>query len=462
MLDNLENIKKIHVMGMGGAGMSSLAKILSGLGYEVTGCDLEHGHYLDELEELNIKFLNGHSPEHIALCKPDLLIYTSAVREDNLELQAARDKNIKVVKRGEALSWLFNKAKGVGVAGAHGKTTTSSMISLILSRAGLSPTLYVGAEMRDMGTNAILGRGDLFLSELDESDGSFELFKPFVSVITNIDWDHADHFKTREDYINAFIRFIDNRKSNGALVICNDDEGSKIALNKIDKSVGPVFKYGLNNFNLDWSAANINHKLNGGSSCEIYKCGVKAGNLNLKVSGEHNILNALAAIAAVNFLGVGFDEAIKILADFHGAERRLQIKGVKDDVLVIDDYAHHHTEIKATLNAVKNIYPGKKIILAFQPHRYTRTAIFLEQLAKSLSMADKIFLLPVFEASEDYIKHGTSDSLAEEINKIKDCVLCNNFDEALKLIKLEVKAGDILLTMGAGTIYILGEKFLES
>ncbi|MBQ3627247.1 MAG: UDP-N-acetylmuramate--L-alanine ligase, partial [Synergistaceae bacterium] len=170
----------------------------------------------------------------------------------------------------------------------------------------------------------------------------------------------------------------------------------------------------------------------------------------------------LAAIAAVNFLGVGLDEAIKILGEFHGAERRLQIKGVKDDVLVIDDYAHHHTEIKATLNAVKNIYPDKKIILAFQPHRYTRTAIFLEQLAKSLSMADKIFLLPVFEASEDYIKHGTSDSLAEEINKIKDCVLCNNFDEALKLIKLEVKAGDILLTMGAGTIYILGEKFLES
>ena len=457
-VDELVNIKNIHVMGMGGAGMSSLAKILSGMGYSVTGCDLEHGHYLDELDALNIKCLTGHSPEHIDLCDPDLLIYTSAVREDNLELNAARDKGVKVVKRGEALSWLFNKAKGIGVAGAHGKTTTSSMISLILSRAGLSPTLYVGAEMRDMGTNAVLGQGGLFLSELDESDGSFELFKPFVSVITNIDWDHADHFKTRNDYIDAFTRFIDNRKQGGALVICAEDDGAQIALNKINNEIGAVIKYGFGS-GWDWSAVNIKHKLNGGCSCDVYKNGVRAGYLELKVSGEHNILNALAALAAVNFLGVELEKSLEILSDFHGAERRLQFKGVKDGVLVIDDYAHHHTEINASLSAMRNIYPGKRILLAFQPHRYTRTAIFADQLAKSLSVADKIFLLPVFNASEDFIEAGTSDLLAGKIN---NCVLCSNFDDALKLVKSEVKSGDILLTMGAGTIYLLGEKFLAS
>lgn len=454
--DGLSGVKKIHLMGMGGAGVSSLAKLLAGMGYDVSGCDLEHGHYLDELDAMKIECLRGHSPEHIERYKPDLLIYTSAVRENNAELKYAREHGVKIAKRGEALSWLFNNSSGIGVAGTHGKTTTSSMISLILSRANLSPTLYVGAEMRDMGTNAVLGGGKLFLSELDESDGSFELFNPFVTVITNIDWDHADHFKTREDYINAFARFIDNRKQNGALVICAEDEGAQKALSKINRGVGPVIRYGFGK-SWEWGAANISHKINGGCECDVYKNSEKLGVLKLKISGEHNILNALAALATADFLNIKFELAAKILSDFHGAERRLQIKGVKNNILVIDDYAHHPTEVKATLSAVRNIYPDKKIILAYQPHRYTRTAMFLEPLAKALNMADKILLLPVFTAGEDFISGASSEDLAK---KIKNCILCNNMDDALKTAQETARDGDILLTMGAGNIYTLGEKFI--
>ncbi len=487
-LTELNKIKRIHLMGMGGAGMSSLAKLLAGIGFQVSGCDLEHGHYLDELDEMKIECLTGHSPEHIARYSPELLIYTSAVRDDNLELKEARAKGIKTVKRGEALSWLFNNSDGIGVAGAHGKTTTSSMISLILSRAGLSPTLYVGAEMRDMGTNAVLGGSSLFLSELDESDGSFELFHPFVTVITNIDWDHADHFATRDDYINAFTRFIDNRKSGGALIICAEDEGAQAALSRIKKTSpcggehdnqpsgveddnadnDVIIRYGFGK-SWEWGAADIKHNAGGGCECDVYHDGTKAGRLKLKVSGEHNILNALAAVAAADFLGhknfnINYELAIKILEDFHGAERRLQVKGVKDGVLVIDDYAHHPTEINATLSAVRNIYPDKRILLAYQPHRYTRTAMFMGQLADILSKADKVFLLPVFAASEDFIEGASSDDLAEKINeknKNENCIMCRDMDEALKVIKDTAHDGDIFLTMGAGTIYILGERFLN-
>ena len=207
MITELSGVERIHLMGIGGAGMSSLAKLLHGLGYRVSGCDLERGHYLDGLEALGVECRIGHSGAHIESFAPHLLVYSSAVDEGCAEISLAREKNVRTAGRGQVLSWLFNAAQGVGVAGTHGKTTTSSMISLILTRAGLSPTLYVGAEMRDMGTNARLGEGPVFLAELDESDGSFEFFHPALAVVTNVDWDHVNHFASRSDVVEAFSRF---------------------------------------------------------------------------------------------------------------------------------------------------------------------------------------------------------------------------------------------------------------
>ena len=461
-------VDRIHLMGIGGAGMSSLARLLFGLGYSVSGCDLERSHYADEVAALGIPCETGHSGGHIERFKPELVIYSSAVNEQCEELMAARASGAQTARRAEVLSRLFNSANGIGIAGTHGKTTTSSMISLRLTRAGLSPTLYVGADMRDMGTNAILGDGpsELFAAELDESDGSFELFHPALTIITNVDWDHVDHFATRRDAVDAFARFAAGRKPEAPLVTCADDNGVQEMLKILSESDndkrGPVLRYGWGCRSWEWGAFDVTHKNGGGISCTVAHNGTELGRLELAVSGEHNVLNALAAIAASDALGVPFDKSSAILADFHGASRRLEIKGTRDGVLVIDDYAHHPTEMRATMSAMRGIYPGRRIILAFQPHRYTRTAAFAQQIAEALGMADEAILLPVYEASESPLPGGASDDVARKVREAGgNCTLCGSEDSALGVLSETARDGDIVLTMGAGNIVRLGERFLK-
>lgn len=460
-MGELEGVRKVHLMGIGGAGMSSLARLLHGLGFQVSGCDLEKGHYLEELEALGIPCLTGHSQEHIEHFSPDLLIYSSAVPKDCEELTRAQRGGVRTVRRGEALSWLFNAAKGVGVAGTHGKTTTSSMISLILSRAGLSPTLYVGGEMRDMGTNAVLGEGELFLSELDESDGSFELFHPSLAVVTNVDWDHVDHFASREAVVEAFARFVRGRKPGAPLVVCGEDEGAQAMLQALGAEPAPILRYGWGR-GWDWGARDLRPRPGGGMSCRVLRGAEELGPLELAVSGEHNVLNALAALAAAGALGVPFGEAAPILWEFHGAARRLQVKGERDGVLVIDDYAHHPTEAAATLAALRGIYPGRRLLLVFQPHRYTRTAAFSGPLASVLSGADETLLLPIYGAGEAALPVSSED-IAKGIAGLGGrCELCAGEDEALAKALSLAREGDILMTMGAGSVFRVGEKFLAA
>ena len=449
----MDNIKRVHLMGLGGAGMSALAKLLKAHGLEVTGCDLKEPHY--DLENITCEI--GHSENHIEKFKPDALILSSAVSHDNKEVVKAVEKGIKILSRADALSYLFNKSYGIGIAGAHGKTTTSSMTGLIFLKAGLNPTIYVGANVPDIGNNAVSGDGKYFVAELDESDGTFELFHPSIAIITNADWDHVDHYKTRNDVIEAFTRFSDGRKENGILILCGEDEGAEKVFKKCDKNRGKIIRYGFSK-EFDFGAYEISENHGGGISCKISQNGHEIGVLNLSVSGRHNILNALAAISAGFFCGVSVEDSIKILKDFHGSERRMQIKGVtQNNVLVMDDYAHHPSEIKATLNAIKGIYPERRIIVVFQPHRFSRTAMFAPEIAKSLSIADKIFLLPVFSAGEKEISHSSSD----EIIKLSDKKITQiTFDDALDKIKPELKNGDLFLTMGAGDVYVIGEKVL--
>ena len=447
---------RVHLMGLGGAGMSALAKLLTASGHEVTGCDLSPKPYY---ETDSVKCDTGHSADHIKKYNPDVLIYTSAVDKECSEIKYAREHNVELIPRGLALSKLFNAKKGIGIAGAHGKTTTSSMTGLIFLHANLNPTVYIGANVPDFGdTNAIAGNGEFFIAELDESDGSFEFFTPSTAVITNADWDHVDHFHTPDDYINAFVRFADGRKN--SLVICAEDEGANLVIERC-KNKSAIIKYGFGK-NWDWSAYDIKHIDGGGSISKISHEGKYIGDLKLKVSGEHNILNALASIASAYDNGIKFEESITILNSFHGSERRMQIKGVTDNkILVIDDYAHHPSEIRATLKAMREIYPDRRIVVIYQPHRFSRTAQFANEFAYALGLADEILLMPVYSASEHEIPHSTSKEIIEAAEReLSMKIMPVDFDNAVEELKNILYPGDILLTMGAGDVYKIGEEFL--
>lgn len=441
-------------MGIGGAGMSALAKLLHSRGLTVTGCDLHPSHY--DLD--GITCLLGHSPDHITTLNPDALILSSAVHHDNPEVSYSLTHNIPLFSRAQALSALFNEAQGIGIAGAHGKTTTSSMTGLIFLRAQRAPTIYVGANVPDIGSNAITGKGPHFIAELDESDGTFELFHPQIAIITNADWDHVDHYPTRQAVIDAFTRYADGRKQGGSLIICADDEGARTVHEHCDKSRGNIITYGLN-ASCEWSAHSITSTHGGGVSCVVVKGGQELGRLELSVSGTHNVLNALAAIIAADICGIDFEESSRILRDFHGSERRMQVKGITpDNILVMDDYAHHPSEIAATLAAIRSIYPERRLVVVYQPHRFSRTAKFAPQIAEVLSTADYACVLPVYSAGEDDNPHGHSEEIVRlSGGRIRPV----NFDEVPEVLASELRAGDLFLTMGAGDVYTLGENFMN-
>lgn len=432
--------------------MSALAKLLQAHGLDVTGCDKAVHHY----DTGTIPCLLGHSPEHIDEYRPDALILSSAVSHDNPEVVRAKELGIKIFSRAQALSWLFNRSCGIGIAGAHGKTTTTSMTGLIFLKAGLNPTIYVGANVPDIGSNAVAG-GTHFIAELDESDGTFELFTPDIAIITNADWDHVDHYKTRDDVIAAFTRYADGRKEGGTLIMCAEDEGASRVYGLCDKKRGKIIRYGFGT-GWDWGAYDLKTAQGGGISFTVCHDGHELGRVVLSVSGEHNVLNSLAAISAAELCGIDFRTSAEILKSFHGSERRMQVKGERNGVLVMDDYAHHPAEIRATLRAVRGIYPERRLVVIYQPHRFSRTAMFAPDIAEALAMADEVFLLPVYSAGEKVIEHSSSEEvIAHSDGRIKAV----SFDGAEEVTGSSLREGDLFLTMGAGDVYRIGEKFLR-
>ncbi|MBR1657712.1 MAG: UDP-N-acetylmuramate--L-alanine ligase [Synergistaceae bacterium] len=457
-----DKIKRVHLMGIGGAGMSALSLLLKAQGLEVSGCDLCQPHY--DLGDIPCEI--PHSAEHIGRYSPDALILSTAVSRENPEVLLAEQKGIPVFSRAEALSSLFNKSYGIGIAGTHGKTTTTSMTALIFLKAGLNPTVYVGANVPDIGSNAVAGSGspeNHFIAELDESDGSFLLFTPKIAVITNADWDHVDHYPTRGHVIEAFTRFADGRKDGGALILCGEDEGASHVYENCRKNHGQIIRYGWGKGH-DWGAYDIVKSHGGGISCKVAHSGKELGTLSLSVSGEHNILNALAAISSADLCGIDFSQSAEILHGFHGSERRLQVLGSSvNDILVIDDYAHHPAEINATLSAVKGIYPERRLVILFQPHRFSRTAAFAPQTASALSAANpaKVFILPVFSAGEIPSQHSSSlEILRHAASPV--FTAAESLDDACAKLLDELRTGDLLITMGAGNVYLAGKKILAS
>ena len=449
-------------MGIGGAGMSGLALLLAELGYEVSGCDMSHTSYIDKVLKEEIAVVLGHGPAHMDKFLPELLVYSSAIPEDNDEITSARRRGVAVAKRGEVLSWLFDSRFGIGVAGTHGKTTTSSMISLILEQAGHHPTLAIGGELCDIGVNAKLGDGPCMVAELDESDGSFEMFHPDIAVVTNADWDHVNYYPTYESVLSAFTRFLGNPKKGGIRVLCGEDAGIQRILSSGLFASDSYITYGWG-LGWTWGACNVRHLPGGGATFSLVYKGKTFDDLELSVSGEHNILNAMAAYAVAHRLGIPSAMIRRTLKDFKGAKRRLQHLGEVNGIEVYDDYGHHPREIGATLSALDGMFPGRPIRVVFQPHRFTRTKALFRDFASVLSSADTIFLLPIFQADEEPLEGVTSGLIGKLLmgEPGLECVLCDSLEQGAAEVGARLIKGDILLTIGAGDVSTVGELFLE-
>ena len=449
----LEEIKKIHFVGIGGIGMSGLAELLLRDGYEVSGSDLEDSELLERLRQMGARISIGHDAG--SLQDAEAVVFSSAVPPDSPELVAAEDRQLPVISRGELLAQLMGKKKGITIAGTHGKTTTTSMIGLMMLEAGLEPTIVVGARFEAIGSNARLGEGDWFVAEADESDRSFLRLSPVCSVVTNIGLDHMDEYRDLEDLQESFLEHMNKTSGEGLVVACGEDAHLAPILKKLHRR---VVTYGLEpeadicarQLELSWER----------SSYDCYEQGNCLGRIELPVPGRHNVLNSLAAVAVGRYLEVPFEGIQRSLAAFRGVERRLQWKGEKGGVWVIDDYGHHPEEIRVTLEACK--VGGRRTVVVFQPHRYTRTQHLMEEMSRCFADGDVLYLMDIYPAGEDPIAGVTSERLAKEILRHHPVRYIAEREELLAVLKKETKEGDLLLTLGAGNVWKIGESFLES
>jgi UDP-N-acetylmuramate--alanine ligase len=435
-----------HFVGIGGIGMSGIAQLLLQSGFKVSGSDLKESRSTSELKSAGADIYLGHDGKNIA--GADAVVYSSAVREDNPEIKSAKEKGIRLLKRAQALAELMQDETVITVSGSHGKTTTTSLISYLLMQAGLSPTAVIGGILRNIDTNVCLGEGKYFVAEADESDGSFLCYRPRYSVVTNIDREHLDYYQDFEKEVEAFREFINNTEDAGCVFACSDDINLKRILKDYKK------RYVLFGLGEDAHIYPKNTRLEGLSSdfdC-IYKDNL-IGRFHLSLGGLHNISNALSVIALGMEMGIEPQTIKKTLATYKGARRRLEIKFADFGYLLIDDYAHHPTEIKATLAAAKNLTP-QRIIAIFQPHRFSRTKLLLEEFSSSFDAADYLIITDIYAASETPIEGITAKSIYDRIKKSqpqKEIYYLSREDIAGHVIGA-ARPGDLILTLGAGDI----------
>lgn len=459
MNKNLEHFyKKIYFIGIGGISMSGLAEILKNRGVFVCGSDMKHSDTTDHLVSLGIPVFIGHKKENIS-DDIDLVIYTAAVKEDNPELLAAKEKKIKIIDRAELLGKIMaGYEKSIAVAGTHGKTTTTSMVSEILLHANADPTISVGGILPSIGGNTKIGNSNYFVAEACEYFDSFLKFNPFIGIILNMEADHLDYFKDFSHIQNSFHSFAHKIPKEGTLII-----HSKIKdLDKIIKDLDcNVLTIGLKNDTADWKAENIIHEENGKNSFDAVYQGESKGRIHLHIPGEHNITNALCACAAAFTLGIDMQYIIEGLDNYKGTARRFQYKGTKNGFTVIDDYAHHPTEIKATLEAASKV-KHHHIWCVFQPHTYSRTYNFLNEFGDAFQNADTIILTDIYAAREKDTGLIHSKDLLEKIKSHgKNVIYIKEFDSIKQYILDHCQKDDLIITMGAGDVYLIGESILK-
>lgn len=441
--------KRVHFVGIGGSGMSGLARIAISHGIKVSGSDASDSSVLNALRAIGAEIQVGHRAENVE--GADLIVFSNAIKSNNPEREAGQLNSIPEITRASALALLMSESISIAVAGTHGKTTTSSMATVALQSAGTDPSFAIGGILKSSGSNAHRGTGKYFVAEADESDGSFVAYHPYAAIITNVEWDHVDHFQSEAEVFRAFDDFV--KTINGFLVYCADDEGArKVAAKAAVKSIG----YGKSEsakLRIDQISLNA-----GGSTARVLWNGAKIGMLELSVPGEHNLLNAAAVLAVGLELGLPATSLLDGLVKFHGAGRRFELKGTVAGIRVIDDYGHHPTEIKVTLEAAKRYAGGARVLVIFQPHRYSRTKAFLNQFAESLAIADKCWLLEIYAASEQPITGVSSLNIAKKMSHAK---FEPNFLSVIELVTHEAQPGDVIITLGAGDVSSLGPLILD-
>lgn len=447
--------ERIHFIGIGGAGMSGLAEVFHGHGYAVQGSDIKKTKLTDRLEELGIKVMESHSADNID--SADYVVYSSCITEQNVEIKEARRKNIPILRRIEALNMLLQDKDIIAISGAHGKTTTTSLISYLLIEGGMDPTVFIGADVSFLDGNARHGRSNLVVTEADESDGSFLMLEPLYSVSTNIDKEHMDFYDNMDNVMKAYTEFIGSTREEGCVFVCADDGN----LRKISKKSGKrVISYGISE-DADVRAEKVEFMDLRGSRFDLVYENKLLGKVNISIMGMHNILNALAAIGLALELGIDFSFIQKTICDFKGADRRFNVAHLDSDILVIDDYAHHPTEIKATLKALED--SGKRIVAVFQPHRYSRTKYLKEQFGNCFDLADHLVITDIYSAHEKPIDGVTGKDLCESVKKRghKNAHFISKDDIIGHLMKV-VKPKDAIFILGAGDIGEMPERIAKA
>ncbi|MEI6763331.1 MAG: UDP-N-acetylmuramate--L-alanine ligase [Actinomycetes bacterium] len=451
--------KRVHFIGIGGAGMSGIAKIMLSQGIEVSGSDVKDSTVTENLRTMGATIVIGHKAENVA--GVDLLVLSTAIAANNPERAAALDLGIPTMARAQALALLMNGKRSVAVAGTHGKTTTTSMLTVALQRAGLDPSFAIGGMINASGVNAYFGSGDIFVAEADESDGSFLAYKPLGAIITNIELDHVDHFADLESIYGLFEEFIGSIAPNGFLVACGDDPGVRELLKRI-KAQGrddlTITTYGEGEN--DWQIARIALEAQS-SVARVLHNGKVIGELELQVPGHHNLLNALAALAASDALDNPARSILDGLATFTGSRRRFELKGEVGGVRVVDDYGHHPTEIRVTLETARRYVGTGRLIVIFQPHRYSRTQAFAAGFAQALDLADEVYLLEVYAATEEPIP-GVSSLLISSQMQSSKVHYEPSMVAVVEAVTESAKENDLIMTMGAGDVSSLAPVILKS
>jgi len=466
----LGRTQRVHFVGIGGIGMSGIAELLSNLGYAVSGSDLRASEATERLRGLGVRVAEGHDAANVG--DAEVVVYSSAVRPDNPEIADARRRRIPVIPRAEMLAELMRLRSGIVVAGAHGKTTTTSMVALVLERAGLDPTAVIGGKLSAFGSNARLGRGEYMVVEADESDRSFLRLTPTIAVVTNIDEEHLEAYRDFDDLCQSFLDFANKVPFYGAVVACLDDPHVRSLVPRMTRR---VITYGLDAADADVVGTGVMQAGDTWACRVVPGAGLKDAvglraqpmsplcTLRLSVPGRHNLLNALAAVAVGLELGIDAGTVSGALAGFRGADRRFQRLGEAAGVLVIDDYGHHPTEIRAVLDAARAAL-GRRLIVAFQPHRYSRTARLMDRFGPALAGADELVLADIYAAGEDPIPGVTVEALAEAISVplAGRLHVARTIDEVVGAVMSLAQPGDAVITLGAGSIGTVGPRLLEA
>ena len=455
-------IRAIHMIGIGGSGMSGIAEVLLNLGYTVHGSDLANSATVQRLRSLGAVIHLGHAAENLG--DAQVVVRSSAVSDYNPEVQAARERGIPVIPRAEMLAELMRLRTGIAVAGTHGKTTTTSLTAAIFDAAGLDPTVIIGGLLNAYRANGHLGQGEYLIAESDESDGSFLCLFPIINVVTNVDYDHIDHYGTQEAIDDAFAAFMNKVPFYGMNVICADDPGVRRLIPRIKR---PFLTYGfgrdcrIRGEIVECGATNVFHvwlRSREGQERKILE------NVTLSQPGRHNILNALAAIGVALQAGISPEKCAAGLAGFSGVGRRFEFKGEKMGVTVIDDYGHHPTEIQATIRTARQVFPGRRLVMVFQPHRFSRTQALFGEFCQTFGDVDKLYLTEIYPASEAPIPGVNGVNLALGIRQFSKTDVCYkpNFDEVVEELKKDLRPGDVLITQGAGSVTTVGPRVLEN